>query len=163
MGNIDYSAYGMDALIDASGYLGAPSITGSAFNDTISDNSGTNVMTGGGGADVFVVDPTNANTLETFVDVITDFEVNIDKVSVTITDPVSADEYFESIYADYDAFLADAAVQMSSSPEDEIVAGQVGSDTYVAFDMDGGDAPDTVVQLVGIGINDLDFNDFVIT
>ena len=76
----------------------------------------------GDGADVFGINPFQSNLLEADVDVVTDFETDVDTVSTLITNGASADEYFESVYADYDAFIADAAVQMSSVPADQIVA-----------------------------------------
>jgi hypothetical protein len=54
------------------------------------------------------------------------------------------------------------ATQMAAPFLDNIVAGQVGSDTYVALDTDGNNVVNTVVKLTGVGINQLAANDFTL-
>ena len=162
LGDIDYSAYGAAASIDVSGYEGAGSIIGSDFADTITDNDGTNVLTGGDGADIFSFVAANANITEATADKITDFVSGLDTIQFDVSgaDTFDASTYYEGTYASFAAFMAGAATQMTSSPEDNLIAGQVGSDVWLAIDLDGGDAVDTVIQLSGVNISTLNFADF---
>ena len=161
LGDIDYSAYGASASIDVSGYDGVGSIVGSAFADMITDNDGTNSLTGGAGADVFSFVGTNANTTEATADEVTDFVSGLDTIQIdTAAGVFTADTYFEGTYASFADFMAGAATQMTSAPEDNLVAGQVGNDVFLAIDLDDGDAVDTVIKLTGVDIGDLNFADY---
>lgn len=174
LGTVDYSDYALTAdstatvdgaTIDVSGYMGDIVVIGSAGDDTITDNDESNTLTGGDGADTFSFVAMNANgsglTLAG-ADVITDFEQGVDiiELDVSNTASFSADTYYEGTAASFAAFLTLAETQLTSDPEDNLVAVQVGSDVYVAVDMDNGDEIDTVIVLTGVSTADLNFADY---
>src|SRR3546814_3393491 len=80
IGGVDYSGYGAAATIDVSAYEGAATIIGSAYGDTITDNAGTNAITGGTGADTFNFLDTNTDKTEATADKITDFLYSADHI-----------------------------------------------------------------------------------
>lgn len=183
LGSIDYSGYTVDdtvvpypvgAVIDVSTYKGNITVIGSALDDTITDNTGVNVFTGGAGNDTFSFLTMNANNIgltTAKADVITDFQHGVDTIDLQIplskSDTFDAGTYFEGTYASFAAFITGAKAQMTNgATEDNIVAGQVGSDVYIAVDMDDGDKIDTVIKLTGVSLNGahgIDFADFFIT
>jgi hypothetical protein len=147
IGNVDYSGFLAAASIDVSGFLGAGEIIGTAFGDTITDNEGTNVITGGAGADTFVFVNTNANIVLADLDVITDWGNGADLLDVDVA--VTAGNYFEGTYASFDAFMTAAATRVTGG--DAVVVGRVGSDLFVAVDFDANSGTlDTVIQLAGV-------------
>lgn len=170
LGTVDYSDYALTgtsstgAVIDVSGYAGDIVVIGSALDDIITDNDETNTLTGGDGADTFSfvnMDANGSGLTLAAADVITDFEHAVDIIELDIdAGTFSADTYFEGSAASFSAFLTLAETQMTSSPEDNLVAVQVGSDVYVAVDMDGGDEVDTVIVLTGVTTSSLNFADF---
>jgi hypothetical protein len=168
LGTIDYSGYsytggstGVD--INVAGYLGDIVVIGSDQDDTITDNTETNVLTGNDGADTFsfvYVDADGVGLSLAAADVITDFEHGVDVIELDTTSASTADQYYEGTAATFAAFKTLAETQMTSSPEDNVVAIQVGSDVYVAVDMDNEDEIDTVIVLTGASITTLNFADF---
>lgn len=64
---------GTDSLLGSSG---ADTLNGGIGNDTLSGGQGTDTLTGGSGADTFVIRPNSGK------DVITDFEVGIDRIDL---------------------------------------------------------------------------------
>lgn len=174
LGTVDYSHYAVTtdtvpavdgAVIDVSGFAGDIVVIGSDGDDTITDNTETNTLTGNDGADTFSFVTMNANgtglTLAK-ADVITDFEHGVDVIELDVSNAASfsADAYYEGSAASFSAFLTLATTQMTSSPEDNLVAVQVGNDVYVAVDMDNGDSVDTVIVLTGVSTSSLNFADF---
>jgi len=168
LGTVDYSGYSYTGgstgvAIDVSGYLGDIVVIGSDQDDVITDNDETNVLTGNDGADVFsfvAMDANNVGLSLAAADVITDFEHGVDVIELDTTVASTADQYFEGTAATFAAFVTMAKAQMTSAPEDNVVAVQVGSDVYVAVDMNDGDKIDTVIVLTGASITTLNFADF---
>jgi hypothetical protein len=168
LGTIDYSGYsytggstGVD--INVAGYLGDIVVIGSDQDDVITDNDETNVLTGNGGADTFsfvYVDADGVGLSLAAADVITDFEHGVDVIELDTTSASTADQYYEGTAATFAEFKTLAETQMTSSPEDNVVAIQVGNDVYVAVDMDNEDEIDTVIVLTGASITTLNFADF---
>jgi hypothetical protein len=168
LGTVDYSGYSVTdgatgADINVSTYLGDIVVIGSDLDDTITDNTETNVLTGNGGADTFSFVYVNADGVGLSLaaaDVITDFEHGVDVIELDTTSASTADQYYEGVAATFAAFKTLAETQMTSSPEDNVVAVQVGSDVYVAVDMDDNDEIDTVIVLTGASTTTLNFADF---
>jgi hypothetical protein len=168
LGTVDYSGYsytggstGVD--IDVSGYLGDIVVIGSDQDDTITDNTETNTLTGNDGADVFsfvYVDADGVGLSLAAADVITDFVHGEDVIELDTTAASTADAYYEGTATTFAEFKTLAETQMTSSPEDNVVAVQVGSDVYVAVDMDDNDEIDTVIVLTGVSTSSLNFADF---
>jgi hypothetical protein len=159
IGNVDYSGYGAKATIDVSAFKGAASIVGTAKADTITDNKGTNSITGGAGADKFVFNASNANLTAATVDTVTDFsETQGDKLGVagfTLSlDPNST--YGENTYADFAAFVSGA-----NGANKEVLVGQIGSDSYVAFDAANDGTVDFIVKLAGVSLSQINVADFI--
>jgi hypothetical protein len=158
IGNVDYSGYGAAATIDVQTFKGAASIIGTAKGDTFTDNKGTNSITGGAGADTFDFVTANTNKTAATADVITDFsqsQGDIIKIGAGLAvalDPNT--NYGEANFADFTSFLSTV-----SKAGKEIYVGQVGSDSYVAVDHDGGGV-DFVIKLVGVGLAGVDVTSF---
>lgn len=70
------------ALIRVEGGAGNDVITGSAGLDVIVGGAGADTMTGGAGADTFVIGDTESGLTVATADVITDFVVGVDKLSL---------------------------------------------------------------------------------
>lgn len=70
------------ALIRVDGGAGNDVITGSAGLDVIVGGAGADTMTGGAGADTFVIGDTESGLTVATADVITDFVVGVDKLSL---------------------------------------------------------------------------------
>ncbi len=175
LGTIDYSDYALSAsstssadgaVIDVSSYSGDIVVIGSEGDDTITDNTGINTFTGNGGDDLFyfaITDDANGvGVTAANADVITDFETGSDTIEldVTTTTDFAVTEYHEGTYSSFALFLAGAATQMGSAIEDNLVVGQVGSDVYVAIDMNDGDSVDSVIKLSGTTLSDINYADF---
>src|SRR3546814_8543883 len=93
------SDLGAAATIDVSAYEGAATIIGSAYGDTITDNAGTNAITGGTGADTFNFLDTNTGKTEATADKITDFLYSVDHIH-TGGGAGTLEEYTEGTYAE---------------------------------------------------------------
>lgn len=158
IGNVDYSGYGAAATIDVAGYKGAGAVIGTAFGDTITDNAGKNTLTGGAGADTFVL--LNANTGKTLatMDVIADFNNAAgDKIDLSLSGGVlTVGRYGEASYADFDAFVAGA-----DAGNKAVFVGQIGSDSIVAVDHNEDGTVDFMVMLTGVSTANIDVASFV--
>jgi len=158
IGNVDYSGYGAAATIDVSGYKGAGAVIGTAFGDTITDNAGKNVLTGGAGADTFEF--VNANTGKTLatMDVIMDFSNAAgDKIDLTLTGGgLDVTRYSEATYADFTAFVAGA-----DAGNKAVFVGQIGSDSIVAVDHNEDGTVDFMIMLMGVSTANIDVASFI--
>jgi hypothetical protein len=157
VGAIDYSGYGAAATIDVSTVGGAASITGTAKADSITDNKGTNAVTGGAGADIFAfVDANTGKTLAT-MDQILDFS-NSGGDKIDITPVVNIGNYSEGTYTDFATFSA-AANAGNKAVFVGAVGGVDGVIAAVDYDVDG--AVDFMINLVGVGLDGVDVASFV--
>jgi fibronectin-binding autotransporter adhesin len=167
---VDYSNFtGGAAVIDVSAYSGDIAVIGSAAGDTITTNLGSDTLTGGAGTDAFVIaaQSQNLTTLTLFhageTTTITDF-----KAGPTFGETIAtnANQFDVAHYAEKSAASADAAFTLALSTmsdptqQSDIVAVQVGADTYVFVDTDGGNNVDEVIKLTGVNTNALNFADF---
>lgn len=169
LGSVDYSAFtaaaGTALEIDLSGYLGDTTVIGSELDDHITDNDGVNTFTGGAGADDFEFlqqDANNVGLSAAGADVITDFDSGVDVITFNNTVAITVGEYFEGTFSTFALFVAGAKTQMTSSPEDDLIAGQVGSDVYIAIDNDDGDKIDHIIVLKDATLADINFADFAV-
>jgi len=163
IGGVDYSGYLADATIDVSGVKGAGIIIGSDFDDVITDNTGTNVITGGDGLDLFIFDVANTGLAPATVDQITDWVKADDQIDVGFT-PVAGTNYAElsGTFASLSAFITAANGVDDGAGTDNVVIGLSGGSLYVAVDSDGLEGIDYAIQLAGINsINSIDVADFV--
>jgi len=163
IGGVDYSGYLADATIDVSGVKGAGIIIGSDFDDVITDNTGTNVITGGDGLDLFIFDAANTGLAPATVDQITDWVKADDQIDVGFT-PVAGTNYAElgGTFASLSAFITAANGVADGPGTNNVVIGLSGGSLYVAVDSDGVEGIDYAIQLVGINsINSIDVADFV--
>lgn len=147
IGNVDYSAYQAEATIDVSGFKGAAEIKGGVKADTITDNSGTNSIWGGAGADEFNFVTTNTGkTLET-MDKIMDFSNSQGDKLFFGALTVDASNYTEATATSFADFVtgsnaADKAVYVG------LITGVNGLVVAVDHNTDG--TVDFMVQLVGV-------------
>ena len=157
IGNVDYSGYGAEATIDVSGYRGAAEIAGSAYDDVITDNSGTNAVTGNDGADRFVFVDSNTGQTETTLDQIMDFN-NAGGDKIDLTPVVNVGNYSEGTYADFAAYTTAAA-----AADKVVFAGEVGGvdGVILAVDFNNDTNVDFMIQLVGVDLGGVDVNSFV--
>jgi len=160
IGKVDYSGYtGKSTVtnqIDVSGFKGAGTIIGSAQKDHITDNKGTNTITGGAGADTFTFLDTNTGKTLATVDTITDFN-NAGGDKIDITPGVIVGNYAEQTgLTDFTAFLAAA-----NAADKVAFVGQVGSDCFAAIDYNVDNTVDYVIKLASININQIDVASFV--
>jgi hypothetical protein len=160
IGKVDYSGYtGKSTVtnqIDVSGFKGAATIIGSAQKDHITDNKGTNAITGGAGADTFTFLDTNTGKTLATCDAITDFN-NAGGDKIDITAAVNVGNYGEqSGLTDFTAFLTAANAA-------NLVAfvGQVGSDSFAAIDNAADGTVDFVIKLAGVNLTGIDVASFV--
>ncbi|MDD5319225.1 MAG: DUF4214 domain-containing protein [Methylococcales bacterium] len=168
IGSVDYSGLVLDwtaaatdtgngVTIDLTGYLGNTSVIGSDYNDEIDDNTGTNQLTGGDGADLFVFDTTQTNKTLATMDRVLDFSNSGgDKLNVGVVPTVGT--YAEGSFTDFAAFNSAA----NAADEEVFVGAVTGSDLIVAADFDGNGAVDFMIQLVGLNnLNQIDIASFV--
>jgi hypothetical protein len=132
-------------------------------------------ITGGAGTDTF--DFTNASNLNTAsatvaaagMYTITDFKAGplfAETIGVDAAHSgAGAVTYYAEKSATTFANAVTTAIATMTDPttHSDIVAVQVGSDTYVFVDQDGGGNIDAVIKLVGVGTNVLNFADFVVS
>jgi Ca2+-binding RTX toxin-like protein len=157
IGNVDYSAYGAKATIDVSTFKGAAEIAGGAKADVITDNKGTNAITGDGGADRFVfVDGNTGKTLAS-MDQIMDFSnAGGDKIDLSVA--VNVGNYSEAEFADFSAFTAGA----NAADKAVLVGNVAGTGLIAAVDFNADNAVDFMIQLVGLdNLNQIDVASFV--
>jgi serralysin len=118
--------------------------------------SGADVLTGGPGADVFVIggpvhDPGG-------LDQITDFTHGQDLIRFHDAPAVTAANFATGTAVDFNAALAAANADMASGAD--VVAVQVGTNVLVFADEDGGHHVDHGVLLVGKTLADVGVSDF---
>jgi len=151
IGNVDYSGYGADATstdvvtLNLDGTKGAAVIKGSALYDTITDNTGTNAITGGVGDDTFRFVNTNNNLTQATADTITDFSQTADVIQL---EGIGAfDEYTEQAGAvDYATFLSNA----QAADRDIFVQVLSTGGVAVAVDFNNGNTVDTTLILTNL-------------
>lgn len=158
--------------IDGSAFTGKLDVTGTANADIIKGGSGADTfnvfgsgvdeVTGGAGKDKFVVFGADADVLVGAIavtDIITDFVSGTDTLSGFGT-AGSATNYKEAtaVSATLAAFLGDADTALNATVK--YYVGQVGSDTYVAYD-DDGIGFTSVVKLTGVALDGIAQADIV--
>lgn len=162
---LNWAALNSDAgngvIIDLTGgpsfdsYKGNTTVIGSKYNDIIHDNAytgdpanGINKLTGGDGADRFIIDTANTGkTLDT-LDQVLDFNNGAgDRLNVGII-PIDPLTYKEGTFANFAAFNAAGANAANKSVFVGSVTDQ--NSLIVAVDYDGNNVVDFMVQLVGI-------------
>jgi hypothetical protein len=166
VGNIDYSGWAVDrvdstykvgANIDVSDWLGAASITGSMWDDTIYDNKGTNVLRGGAGADTFVFTTENTGKTLATMDKILDFNATQgDLIDIGIL--VDVPEFtVQSNLSNFSAFVSAA-----DSAKKDVFAGTIvgQSGVFLAIDHNGNDVVDYMIHLVGVSLSDVNIGIF---
>ena len=151
IGNIDYSGYatgatvatGQNVTIDVSLATGAATIIGSVQDDTITDNKGTNSITGLAGVDEFQFVSANKNLTLATADVITDWKGADDLIGVQ---SVSAFSYGEGTnQVSFAQFLTDAG-----AADAQVYVGQLAEGLCVALDFDSNGSVDSLVLLKGV-------------
>ena len=166
-GTVDYSGLvlnwtaaatdaGNGIVADLSGYTGNANVIGSAYNDEIDDNIGTNHLTGGDGADLFVFDTAQTNKTLATMDQVLDF-TNTDGDLLDVGVTPNAGTYAEGSFADFAAFNAAA----NAANKEVFVGAVTGNDLVVAVDWNTDGNVDYMVQLVGINLNQVDLASFV--
>lgn len=158
IGTVDYSAFTSKATIDVSGFKGAGTVIGGTKADVITDNSGVNTLTGGAGGDTFTLVSTNKGLTAATVDTISDFSLSGgDKIDVALNSALDPNvNYGENTYADFAAFVTGA-----NAANKEVFVGQVGSDSYVAFDIDEDGTVDFMAKLTGVTLATIDVTAFI--
>jgi hypothetical protein len=161
IGDVDYSGYTgkstVTNVIDVSGFDGAAVIKGSAQKDTISDNDGTNTITGGASADTFIFTTDNTGKTLATMDKVTDFSNAAgDKLDVGVS--TTTNNYSEASFADFASFVTGA----NAANKDVFVGLVTGQGAIVAVDHNADGTVDFMVQLVGMtSLNDIDLASFV--
>jgi hypothetical protein len=156
IGGVDYSGFKAGATIDVSNFAGAASVVGSAFDDVITDNKGTNTLTGGAGADTFTFVTTNTGKTGATGDVITDFsEAGGDRIA-SGAGAVTAAEYGENTFTDFASFLSGA-----DAADKNVFVGQVGTNLWVAVDSNQDNTVDYTIKLLGVSLAGIDLAAFV--
>ena len=156
VGDIDYSGYMRDTLIDldALGWDGAAVIDAAQGDTTIILNDSQNTVNLNLGDDIVevaenAVDPTG----EASIDVITNFGADgTDVIRVDLTGSSNLLNWTASSYTD---FLNEA-----DGADVDIFSATVGGDTYVAFDTDSDDNVDFAIKLDGV--TSVSISDFAI-
>jgi hypothetical protein len=158
LGTVDFSGYELTGNTST----GEITIIGTSRADTIEGNDESNTLTGGSGTDVFVFQAMDQNLTATTDDMVMD----------SIVDFVAGDSSSEKIdlsalglsgYAEGSA--SDAAEAFDTALAKfalgyDVAAIQIGSDTYVMVDEDGGGAVDSIIKLVGVTTATLNLADF---
>jgi Ca2+-binding RTX toxin-like protein len=140
-----------------SGYKGAPNIKGSSKADTITDNKGTNSITGGAGADAFHFVTTNTGKTLATMDKLTDFTEASGDLIFTGFGPITVAQYGEGDYATFSAFASAA----DSGNKVVWVGNITGTGLVAAVDWNADNTVDYMIQLVGLNnLNQIDVNAF---
>lgn len=167
LGTVDFSGYKRTAAttvgetINVSAFDGDITVIGTGRNDTITDNDEENSLTGGAGADTFVFelhDQSIDDLIEAAaadVDVVEDLVADVDSITLNTTGNV----YIEDTASSFNEFITKALNQIANNNAD-LVAVQVGLDTWLAVNEDGGSNIDHIIQLVGVNRGDIESNDF---
>jgi serralysin len=146
-------------------------LMGDAGDDTLEGGDGFDTLTGGAGDDqfdffnddaAFVVGEDSDSFEDGDVDTITDFTLGDDHISLGFeVDEVLAGGSAVSL-ADALTF-ANGLLAGTTTVGGEVAAVQVGADTYLFYDADGGTAntADSVIKLVGVTATELSDDDFV--
>jgi Ca2+-binding RTX toxin-like protein len=117
-------------------------------------------MVGGAGADKFVFAATDSGTTFVTTDVITDWTGGTDTLAINGAGSVT--NYSEvGTAADYTTALGTANTVLGANLSLKYVVVQVGTDTLVFFDGDGGHAVDGVIALAGRTLADISETSFV--
>jgi hypothetical protein len=156
IGNVDYSGYGAAATIDVSGYKGAGKIIGSAKDDVITDNKGTNLITGGAGADIFNFVQTNTGKTEATIDQILDFsDLQGDKIGLGFA--VNTGNFSEGTNTSFTDFLNTA-----NAANKAVYVGEVSGNAFMAVDYNADGTVDYAVELAGVSnLNQIGVSTFV--
>jgi hypothetical protein len=162
VGDIDYSGYAADAVIDVSGYEGAANITAAAEDTTITVNTTQNLVTLGAGDDtvIYTADEDSGTTYAE-IDKIIDFDSGSDTIDFSSDRDISNYDA-GGTFADYDTFLVAAQNAMAFDSSIDVFSGNDGTNTYVAVetDDDAGDLIDYVIELAGV--TSVNAGDFVV-
>ena len=170
IGNVDYSGYTKDAVIDLTWTdLGAATIIGSPQNDTINGNDVANIIWGGkgqddmwgnGGIDTFAFINGDSEPAAGSIDAVMDFgDGGTEFLKFGLANGIDAN-YREdtNTYTDIASFLDAAADALDNSVRyfaavvNDVAAGPNG--TFVAVNYGSGEA-DLVVDLAGKTLNDI--------
>ncbi|WP_165322081.1 calcium-binding protein [Rhizorhabdus phycosphaerae] len=137
--------FGNDSL---RGGQGNDSIFGGGGNDVISGDLGVDTLIGGGGSDAFIFGGRASLFAGTSADVVTDFQIGTDTISVGYTVQTILTGAAQSSFSE----AAIAAQQLFNSREGngEVAAIPVGSDTYLFYSSNGGITADSAVQFLGV-------------
>jgi len=172
---VDYSGYGAGVTLDAGVAVddadtvasGFGTIIGSGFDDVITDNNGTNVITGGAGSDEFHFVATNHGLTADTADQITDWSHAADKIVLDGFGAVNTGNYTElsGSYTDVASFLAAANASSAAGAHagaNDVTVGVVDGTVYVAVDQGGlNDNAEYLIALTGTSnLNDIDVNNF---
>lgn len=141
------------------GGQGNDSISGGQGHDILSGDLGVDTLSGGSGVDSFLFSGTAAIHAGAGADVVTSFEDGIDRIGVGYT---VASLLTGSAQATFSA-AATAAQQLfdGRSGSAEVAAISVGSDTFLFFSSNGGNAADSAVMLMGVNASSIDSGDFI--
>jgi Ca2+-binding RTX toxin-like protein len=135
------------------GGAGSDWISGGAGNDVILSGAGRDYVTGGAGADYFMYSSVAETGIGATSDLITDFQVGVDKIYLAGLQGLpnlAADDHWHFVGTKY--FTGEAL---------EIRTYASGTNTIVAFDLDGDMKTDMEIELTGT--RNLTANDFLIT
>jgi len=142
VGNVDYSDYVSTADIDVSGYDGAAIIYAAQGDTTITLNDGKNTVYLGDGADVVTVSENASSPLSlSGIDLVYNFEQGTDVIDAGLS---GSDFSWGGTKSTFELFVTAAG-----NADYDAYAAKVGSNTFVAFDADGDDTVDFIVELVG--------------
>jgi serralysin len=142
-------------------------LMGDAGDDFLVGGDGYDVLTGGAGEDVFAFsyNGPNESSIDGIpdgeTDVITDFTQGDDIIALGFT--VDAILLNPTVVNDLQTafFAANGLLSTTDSDGPEVAAIQVGADTYLFYDADGGTGnADSVIKLTGITAADLETDDF---
>ncbi|MFK0693189.1 beta strand repeat-containing protein, partial [Mesorhizobium sp. IMUNJ 23033] len=130
-------------------------LTGSAFNDRLTANSGSNVLTGLAGQDQFIFNNVAGSSVAA-PDRIADFVHGADLIDLSAIDANTSNK---------PAFKGDQAFAFAGQ-DTSVIANSVtwheaGGNTFVQADVDGKGGADFVVELTGIGLG-LTATDFLL-
>lgn len=158
-----FGANGDDEIF---GGAGEDLIAGGAGNDTIAGEAGNDTLTGGNGEDVFVFTQANDFTND-YVDIITDFDVNEDRIDLSDFDlgAVTEDALGQNNDANQFAF-DDFSNGLSQGLENAFY--QIGADVYIdsraalGYNLGSlGDGSASTVIVENVNIDDLGGRNFI--
>ena len=176
VGTVDLSGFSASdssaVLIDVSGLANAVVVKGSVGNDIITANAKGDTLWGDAGTDKFITQTQNQNITTTAaaatakITTIMDFKAGPafnEQVQVDAFTANTVGKYSEKTAADFNTAVTTALTQMNDPVlHSEVVAVQVGADTYLFVDQDGGHNIDEIVKLVGVTIGSLNYNDLIV-